>query len=75
MPCVNTILLNRYQAEIDAQDRRDTWEDNQWCAFWDEIEAAEKSGALSSWAVGILTKAVEDHGIIPEPEEEEPDCD
>lgn len=68
-PCIVTRDLNRYQAQIDAEAERDAWEDSQRDNFWDEIDKAEKAGHLSSWAVGILTKAVEDHGVMPEPEE------
>lgn len=73
--CVVTRDLDRQQAIWDAEAEREMWEDQQWSSLWDEIAKAEKAGHLSSWAVGILTKAVEAHGVLPEPEPEEPDFD
>jgi hypothetical protein len=70
MRCAVTEDLNRQQGIWDQEAAREIWEEQQWSAFWDEIAQAEKAGHLSSWAVEILTKAVEDHGVMPEPEQD-----
>lgn len=60
MPCVNTILLNRYQAQIDAEAFADAAEERRWERMWDELDAALAAGILSDESYQVIRQAMDE---------------